>query len=77
MPLAKIHVISGGYDETRIAKVSGAMRAALMNTLRVPPGDLYQLLFELLKKRFLHRQSFVGRNRHSQLPIKRKEMEIK
>jgi hypothetical protein len=28
MPLAKIHVVEGRYDETRIAKVSGAIQAA-------------------------------------------------
>jgi len=54
MPLAKIHIVEGRYDETRIAKVSGAIQAALMNTLRVPPEDFYQLIFELPKKRFLH-----------------------
>ena len=31
MPLAKIHVVEGRYDEDRIAKVSGAVQA--------PPGD--------------------------------------
>jgi phenylpyruvate tautomerase PptA (4-oxalocrotonate tautomerase family) len=60
MPLAKIHVVEGRYDEARIAKVSGAVQAALMNTLRVPPEDFYQLIFELPKKRFLHTPSFVG-----------------
>jgi len=40
MPLAKIHVVEGRYDEGRIAKVSGAIQAALMNTLRVPPRRL-------------------------------------
>jgi phenylpyruvate tautomerase PptA (4-oxalocrotonate tautomerase family) len=60
MPLAKIHMVEGRYDEARIAKVSGAVQAALMNTLRVPPEDLYQLLFEFPKKRFLHTPSFVG-----------------
>ena len=60
MPLAKIHVVEGRYDEGRIAKVSGAIQAALMNTLRVPPEDLYQLIFEFPKKRFLHTPSFVG-----------------
>ncbi|MFY9898882.1 MAG: hypothetical protein WAK67_13960, partial [Xanthobacteraceae bacterium] len=25
MPLAKIHIVEGAYDETRIAKVSGAL----------------------------------------------------
>ena len=28
MPLAKIHVVEGRYDEARIAKVSGAIQAA-------------------------------------------------
>jgi hypothetical protein len=60
MPLAKIHVVEGRYDESRMAKVSGAIQAALMNTLRVPPADFYQLIFEFPKKRFLHTPSFVG-----------------
>jgi phenylpyruvate tautomerase PptA (4-oxalocrotonate tautomerase family) len=60
MPLAKIHVVEGRYDEARIAKVSGAVQAALMNTLRVPPDDFYQMIFELPKNRFLHTPSFVG-----------------
>ena len=60
MPLAKIHVVEGRYDESRIAKVSDAIQAALMNTLRVPPDDFYQLIFEFSKKRFLHTSSFVG-----------------
>jgi len=60
MPLAKIHVVEGRYDEARIAKVSGAIQAALMNTLRVPADDFFQLIFELPKGRFLHTASFVG-----------------
>jgi phenylpyruvate tautomerase PptA (4-oxalocrotonate tautomerase family) len=60
MPLAKIHVVEGRYDETRIGKVSGAVQAALMNTLRVPPEDFYQLIFEFPKTRLLHTPSFVG-----------------
>ena len=59
MPLAKIHVVEGRYDEARIAKVSGAIQAALMNTLRAR-RVYYQLVFELPKKRFLHTPSFVG-----------------
>ena len=60
MPLAKIHIVEGRYDEPRIAKVSGAIQAALMNTLRVPPEDFYQLIIELPSNRFLHTPSFVG-----------------
>src|SRR6516225_11028698 len=36
MPLAEIHVLEGRYDQNRMAKVSAAIQAALMNTLRVP-----------------------------------------
>jgi hypothetical protein len=60
MPLAKIHVLEGRYDEVRIAKVSAAVQSALMNTLRVPPEDFYQLIFEMSKKRLLHTPAFVG-----------------
>jgi 4-oxalocrotonate tautomerase len=60
MPLVKIHVVEGRYDQARIAKVSGAIQSALINTLRVPPEDFYQLIFELPKNRLLHTPSFVG-----------------
>ena len=52
MPLAKIHVLEGRYDPDRMAKVSAAIQAALMNTLRVPAEDFYQLIFELPKNVF-------------------------
>jgi hypothetical protein len=45
LPLAKIHVVEGHYDQTRMAKAE-AIQAALMNTLHVPPEDFYQLIFE-------------------------------
>jgi Tautomerase enzyme len=60
IPLAKIHVVEGRYDQDRISKVSGAIQAALINTLRVPPEDFFQMIFELPKNRFLHTPSFVG-----------------
>jgi 4-oxalocrotonate tautomerase len=60
MPLAKIYVAENRYDEARLAKVSGAIQAALMNTLGVPADDFYQLIFELPERRFLHTPSFVG-----------------
>jgi phenylpyruvate tautomerase PptA (4-oxalocrotonate tautomerase family) len=60
MPLAKIHVLEGRYDQSRIAKISSAIQSALMNTLRVPSEDFFQLIFELPKNRFLHTPSFVG-----------------
>jgi hypothetical protein len=60
MPLAKIHIVEGRYDDVRIRKISDAIQAALMNTLHVPPEDFYQLIFEFPKKRFLHTPAFVG-----------------
>lgn len=60
MPLVKIHVAEGRYDEARIAGVSGAVQAALINILGIPADDFYQLIFELPKNRFLHTPSFVG-----------------
>ena len=55
MPLAQIYVLEGRYDEARIAKVSAAVQSALMNTLRVPSEDFYQLIFEMPKNRLLIR----------------------
>jgi phenylpyruvate tautomerase PptA (4-oxalocrotonate tautomerase family) len=60
MPLVKIHVLEGHYDQKRIAKISGAIQSALMNTLHVPAEDFFQLIFELPKDRFLHTPTFVG-----------------
>ena len=42
MPLAKIYVVEGRYDEARIAKVCGAIQATL---LYMPPDDFYQLIW--------------------------------
>ena len=60
MPLAKIHVLEGRYDEARMNKVSAAIQTALMNTLGVPAEDFYQLIFEFPRPRFRHTPSFVG-----------------
>ena len=60
MPLVKIHVLEGRYDRSHIEKISGAIQSGLMNTLRVPSEDFFQLIFELPKNRFLHTSSFVG-----------------
>jgi hypothetical protein len=52
MPLAKIHVVEGRYDEPRIAMVSSAIQAALLHTLRVPPEDFYQLILSCRRTGF-------------------------
>jgi phenylpyruvate tautomerase PptA (4-oxalocrotonate tautomerase family) len=56
MPLAKIHVVEGRYHEERLTKASAAIQAALMNTLRLPPEDFYQLIFESPKNAFSTRR---------------------
>jgi hypothetical protein len=43
MPVAKIHVCEGKYDEARLGKVSRAVQDALMSALGVPPEDFFQI----------------------------------
>ena len=60
MPLAKIHILEGQYDEHRLSNVSKAVQDALMSILKVPPDDFFQIIYELPRNRFLHTPSFVG-----------------
>jgi hypothetical protein len=60
MPLAKIYVNEGQYDEARLTKISEAGQAALRGTLGVPPDDFFQLIFQMPRNRYLHTASFVG-----------------
>ena len=60
MPLVKIHVLEGQYDERRLSNVSKAVQDALMSILKVPPDDFFQVIHELPRNRFLHTPSFVG-----------------
>ena len=60
MPLAKIHVLEGRYDEQRLANVSTAVQEALISILTIPPDDFFQIIHELPRDRFLHTSSFLG-----------------
>src|SRR5260370_7313379 len=60
MPLAKIHVLEGRYDERRLANVSKAVQDALISVLKVPADDFFQIIHELPRNRFLHTPSFLG-----------------
>ena len=60
MPLVKIHVLEGQYDERRLSNVSRAVQDALMSILKVPLDDFFQIIHELPRNRFLHTPSFVG-----------------
>ena len=62
MPLAKIYVVDGRYDEARLANVSGAVQDALIGVLRITPDDYFQIIHELPRNRFLHTRSFLGMN---------------
>jgi len=62
MPLAKIHVLEGQYDEARIARVSGAVQQALISALGIPPDDFFQIIHVLPRSQFLHTPSFLGLN---------------
>jgi Tautomerase enzyme len=60
MPIVKIHVLDGRYDERRLGKVSRAVQDALESILKIPSDDFYQVIHELPRNRFLHTPSFVG-----------------
>jgi len=60
MPLAKIHVLEGQYDEHRLGNVSKAVQDALIGILKIPPDDFFQIVHVLPRNRFLHTPSFLG-----------------
>ena len=60
MPLAKIHVLEGRYDEQRLGRLSRAVQESLIAALKIPPEDFFQIIHELPRKRFLHTPSFLG-----------------
>jgi len=49
MPVAKIHILAGQYDEARLGKVSRAVQDALMSALGVPPDDFFQIIHSASK----------------------------
>jgi hypothetical protein len=57
MPVAKIHVLKGQYDEARLGKVSRAIQDGLMSALGVPPDDFFQRSFTF----FLEANSSIRR----------------
>jgi hypothetical protein len=60
MPLAKIHVLEGRYDEHRLGNVSKAVQEALISVLKIAPDDFFQIIHVLPRNRLLHTPSFVG-----------------
>jgi len=62
MPLAKIHVLEGRYDEARLDRMSGAVQNGLISALGIPPEDFFQVIHVLPRSRFRHTPSFLGLN---------------
>src|ERR1700730_4807477 len=62
MPLAKLHVLEGRYDEARLGKVSSAVQNGLISALGIPPEDFFQIIHVLPKSQYLHTPSFLGLN---------------
>ena len=60
MPLAKIHVLDGQYNEDRLRQLSSAVQDALISALRIPPDDFFQIIHVLPRNHFLHTPSFLG-----------------
>jgi len=60
VPLAKIHVLEGQYDEARLTKVSGAIQNALIEVLGIPRDDFFQIHHVLPRDRYLHTPAFLG-----------------
>jgi len=60
MPIAKIHVLEGQYDEARLGKVSSAVQNGLISALGIPPEDFFQIFHILPRNQYLHTPSFLG-----------------
>jgi hypothetical protein len=60
MPLAKVHVLEGQYDKTRLREMSAAIQDALIEVLGVPTDDFFQIHHVLPRDRYLHTPAFLG-----------------
>jgi hypothetical protein len=60
VPLAKVHVLEGQYDKTRLGKLSEAIQNALIEVLDVPPDDFFQINHVLPRERYRHTPAFLG-----------------
>ena len=60
MPLAKVHVLDGQYDKTRLGKMSAAIQNALIEVLGVPTDDFFQIHHVLPRDRYRHTPAFLG-----------------
>src|SRR5437867_3238370 len=59
MPVAKIHILDGQYDDARLGKVSSAVHDGLIRALGIPPDDFFQIIHVLPRSQFRHTSSFL------------------
>src|SRR5580704_10189970 len=60
VPIARIHVLEGRYDDRRLGQVSQGVQDALISVLKIPSDDFFQVIHVLPSNRFLHSPSFLG-----------------
>ncbi len=60
MPLVKIYVHEGRYDEARLIKLGDAIQTALEETLGIPPEDYFRIYQVLPSNRYVHTPGFLG-----------------
>jgi hypothetical protein len=69
MPVAKIHVLEGQYNEARIDQVSSAVQNGLISALGIPSEDFFQIIHVLPRGQFRRTPSFLGLNYSDDLII--------
>ena len=62
MPVAKLHVLEGRYDEARLDRMLNGVQQALITALGIPPDDFFQIIHVLPPTQFRHTRSFLGLN---------------
>jgi Tautomerase enzyme len=60
MPLVKLTVSSGVYDQSRLDKISNAIHSTLLDILKVPQNDYFVVISEMEKGHFYHPDTFLG-----------------
>src|SRR6201984_3186158 len=60
MPVAKIHMHEGAFDDSELSAIGLAVQAALEEVLSVPPEDYFRITHVLPKGQFVHTPAFVG-----------------
>jgi hypothetical protein len=59
MPVARIYLHEGRYDEAPLDRVSNAIQQALTTELGIPPDDFFQIIHLLQPVQFRHTRSFL------------------